>query len=96
MSNIFAPPPDGPIEEPTPMPAHMAQWIADPHCTTNTYARDCPNCGPNTYRVENGEAIGCLCDFEPQSLTIRCEEPSPSGLNHAPPEASPCGSQVQP
>lgn len=47
----------------------------------DTYVMDCPNCGPGTYRVEEGVRLGCLCDYEPPSLVIRCADGTAEALD---------------
>ena len=41
---------------------------------TDCFVMDCPTCGPDTYRVEGGVALGCLCGYKPPSIVIDCSE----------------------
>lgn len=40
--------------------------------TTDCFTMDCPNCGPDTIRYEDGEMVPHGCGYRPPSLVIEC------------------------
>ena len=45
-----------------------------PSGTTDCFTMDCPNCGPNAIRFEDGEKVPHGCDHEPPAVVIDCTE----------------------